>query len=236
MPEKPTESLLLVGAATTIPEALRGVLPLPWLQTASAKPRATEPLAKNVAAQSDMPTGSAADNARARWAQRLQTERGSDSDTLIGKLLMSLTSKASARQPTSPVETETQPAAAEQREATASLVAVRSPFRADRQVTVLTAETSAALVEATDRLLAPAIWNRLEGDYARWHGASAAPITQRLDERFMIGRLESDPGQLRLVALTFLSSQRSMWIGLLLASLVLLSIGTSWALRRPRQQ
>lgn len=229
LPENPSDSLLLVGTVADLPEALRGSIALPWLRTATTGPHTADETAAN-APETPLPPGSATANARARWQQRLQSEHGPESDSLLGKLLGSLTSKASARQ------TAAAPAARPEDagEVTAGILATRSPYRADRQLAVLTAETPAALAEGTDLLLAPALWDRLDGDYARWHGASTAPVTQRLQERFLIDGIESEPGQLRLAALTFLSSQRSLWIGLLLACLVLLSLGTSWALRRPQ--
>ena len=230
LPDNPSDSLLLVGTVGDLPEALRGTLALPWLRTAATPQHKAEETAASDGTPA-APAGSATASARARWQQRLQSERGPESDSLLGKLLGSLTSKASARQTaTAPAP---QPAEATA-EVTAGLLAMRSPYRADRQLTLLTAETASALAEGTDLLLQPAVWDRLDGDYARWHGAAAAPVTQRLDERFLIDEIEPEPGQLRLAALTFLSSQRSLWIGLLLACLVLLSLGTSWALRRPQ--
>ena len=230
LPETRSESLLLVGAVAILPEAVRGGLALPWLRTAdTSRPASAAPA--DTAAGGAPASVTATDSARARWQQRLQSERGSESDSLLGKLLGSLTTGANARQaPPAPAPEGTGPAD----EVTAGILAVRSPFRSDRQMTVLTAESAPALAEGTDRLLAPEVWNRLEGDYARWHGASAAPVTQRLEERFLIDEIEPEPGQLRLAALTFLSAQRTLWIGLLLTCLVLLSLGTSWALRRPQ--
>jgi hypothetical protein len=227
MPEPARQGLIVVGASSELPPEWS--LPLPWLRMAASAARSPGPPQRGAAG--DDAASSSAAGVRARWAQRLQVERGGEADTLIEKLLAKLTRSASARSGPSVAPTEARvdaPASGP----SGALLALHSPAAADRQLTVLTAESPAALGAVTDRLLAPAIWGRLEGDLARWSSDSAAPVTQRLEERFLIEPLAGDPNQLRLVALTFLSHERPVWIAMLLASLVLLSLGTGWALRR----
>ncbi len=214
-------SLLLIGATAKVPAEL--ALPLPWSRGEAAA------LVPPVAA-ADAAAKPAAIDARARWTQRIQAERGVEGDTLVEKLLARLTSRASARAVTPGLV----PAPEDRHggQAAGVVAALRSPYAGERQVTVVTAASPADLAAATDALLSPAIWNRLDGDLARWDGASEAPVTQRLAEPFLIGPLPREAGQLWLAALTFLSRHPPIWVALLLASLVLLSLGTGWALRR----
>jgi hypothetical protein len=228
IPEPARQGLIVVGASSQLPPEWS--LPLPWRRMATSPARSPEWAQTGMGGEDDAGSPSAA-GIRARWAQRLQVERGGEGDTLIEKLLAKLTSSANARSGSSvsAPDAKSEPSAAGP---SGILVARPSPALADRQLTVLTAESPAALSAATERLLAPAIWERLEGDLARWSTDSVAPITQRLEERFLIEPLGGDPSQLRLAALTFLSYERPVWIAMLLASLVLLSLGTGWALRR----
>jgi hypothetical protein len=113
-----------------------------------------------------------------------------------------------------------------------TIVAFRSPYAADRTVTVVTAGDGAALQKVTARLVEDETWQRLAGDVSIWGAGSDEVLSRRLAPAYVVEPVDPSVRHLWLLWRTYMAENPGYWLALVFALVLCLSLATGALLRR----
>ena len=112
------------------------------------------------------------------------------------------------------------------------LLQFESPIEAGRLVTLVTSVSGSSLRKGVDRLVEFDLWGSLDGDLAIWDASADVARTSRVGSRFHIGQPD-----LQSRASFFFSERPWLWISILVAAALLLTVTSVRLLRkRAREQ
>ena len=238
----PTERhLLVVAPKNALPEEFERAVPF-GLHAPSRRPagagQAAEVEPRDEEAQRPVaglgPEVAETELERERWTRRLMVGRsGQDGDFLSAMTgwIIRMAGAVPVVGPSATADHDGMVAFGE-REATGALVAFRSPFAADRTVTIVTAKDAASLGRTVDAMVEPAVWNQLDGDVSLLNPDSGAVVHYSVAAPYVVGALDASPSHLLLLWRTFMARHQGHWLLLVLGAIAALSLVTGLALRR----